>query len=219
MKNFVSKLPFFLRWAVFLSILVPVSTFIRAVNGARGADIFNVNWVAVAIYWGAGVVLYYTVAGFWKIYMRSFNAKALAAEDSSEAAWRAFTGRASAKHAAADAPDRNASSSRFARALAEASEQDRPALLSSYRSWIVRGAKAQGWWRIAWILLVLSIYAAIHGWLIAGLSSGLYFAACGLGLLVGGAGAWVGSRRERSWREVNPWDAPRASLSDTSQNG
>jgi len=92
----------------------------------------------------------------------------------------------------------------FALKLRAAAPSERGRLFASYRDWVRAGAKAQGIWAGGFVLLGVSAFAAIDGWF-SGFRSPLYLGVCVIALGVGTAGAAIAMRREKQWRQANPW--------------
>ena len=99
-------------------------------------------------------------------------------------------------------------SRRFATLLKAARRSDRAMLISNYASWIRAGAKAQGrGMQILGVVGVGAAFAAIDGWF-SGFHAPLFLGACTVGALVGIVAFVVASRREKRWRQANPWKEP-----------
>jgi Flp pilus assembly protein TadB len=78
-------------------------------------------------------------------------------------------------------------------------------LIAAYRAWILQGAKAGQAWTLPGILaIVLAVAAALLG-PVRGLAPTIVYAACAVLVLVGLLLFRVGARKERAWRETNPF--------------
>lgn len=95
----------------------------------------------------------------------------------------------------------------FASRLKTAGPPESGRLFDSYSSWVRAGAKAQGTWAWSSVLLAGSAFAGVDGW-ISGLRSPLYLGVCFVALALGAAGFGVAMRREKQWRQANPWSGP-----------
>jgi hypothetical protein len=95
----------------------------------------------------------------------------------------------------------------FSAQYAAAHPRDRGRQIASYADWIRQGAQAQGPWKWGFVLLAVSLFVMFMGWQEGLRSLGLW-AGGGLGATAGLAAAWIASRRERAWRNANPWRGP-----------
>jgi hypothetical protein len=103
--------------------------------------------------------------------------------------------------------DGDAGKKAFASQLKAASPSERGRLISSYRDWVRAGAAAQGIWAGGFVLLGVAAFAAVIGWF-NGVRSLPYEAACAVAFLAGVLGSRVAMKRERRWRQANPWGRP-----------
>lgn len=94
----------------------------------------------------------------------------------------------------------------FAERIKSASANERWQLLGAYARWIAKGAKAQGVFGLVGILLLgASAYLALM-LPVAGLGSITAYFGCALFAIVGIFLFRIAARREREWREANPFE-------------
>jgi peptidoglycan/LPS O-acetylase OafA/YrhL len=96
----------------------------------------------------------------------------------------------------------------FARQYKAASPTDRARIIASYRDWVFEGARAQGRWPAAGLVLgggsaFVSVMALLDG-----PRSPIFIGVLILGVCLGVFSARVAARREREWRKANPWRGP-----------
>ena len=92
----------------------------------------------------------------------------------------------------------------FSVEYAAAHPRDRGRLIASYGDWVVQGARAQGPWQWGFLLLGGSAFAMFTAWQ-AGIGHLAFWVTSSVGACAGVLASWVASRRERAWRQANPW--------------
>jgi len=96
----------------------------------------------------------------------------------------------------------------FANKLKAARPADRAKLMSSYAAWVRTGAKSQGiWLQLLAVVGAGAAFAGIDGWF-SGVRSPLYLIVCGFATLTGILAFMLAARREKRWRQANPWKQP-----------
>lgn len=92
----------------------------------------------------------------------------------------------------------------FAVEYVAAHPRDRGRLIASYADWVVQGARAQGPWQWGFLILACSAFAMFTAWQ-GGVEHWEFWATSSAGACAGALASWVACRRERAWRQANPW--------------